>query len=176
MVWGWGGVGGLGEVGSRLTAVVGFRSASETFWLEKFRETSDRVVVMTEDGTAGVQGTTVDGLKGMLEAGEPIDQVLTAGPLGMMQAVAEATRPWEVPTVASMNPIMVDGIGMCGSCRVRVGEKILFACVDGPDMDAHRVDFEELKGRQRRFLAEERKALEQYRCGLEKKGVSCPRS
>ncbi|MBI2981223.1 MAG: hypothetical protein HYY44_02805 [Deltaproteobacteria bacterium] len=105
----------------------------------------------------------IDGLKKILSDETPIDQVLAIGPIGMMQAVAEATRPWEIPTTVSMNPIMVDGIGMCGSCRVKVGDHILFACVDGPDMDGHRVDFEELKTRQTRFREEEQHCLKKFR-------------
>lgn len=153
---------GFRELGSRLTTILGFRNSREIFWIDKFRNASNRLILMTEDGSAGEQGTTVTGLNKLLAEEDPVDQLLTAGPLGMMEAIAETTRPWEIPTLASMNPIMVDGIGMCGSCRVRVGDKILFACVDGPDMDAHRIDFGELKGRQRRFEAEERGALVRY--------------
>lgn len=169
---------GFREQGSGTTTVIGFKSAAEILWEEKFRKGSDCLILMTEDGSAGKKGTTIDGLREVISR-KPVDEVLAVGPLGMMQAVALLTRPEGISTSASMNPIMVDGIGMCGSCRVKVGEKILFACVDGPDMNAHQVDFEELKVRQKRFLKEEKAALERYRagsaggtdCALKAKGV-----
>ncbi len=150
------------ETGTHLTTLIGFKNAGEIFWRDHFEPLSHRFLLFTEDGSAGSKGTVADGLRSLV-ADFPLDQVITVGPLGMMQAVAEITRPWEIPTIASMNPIMVDGIGMCGSCRVKVGGKVLFACVDGPDMDAHQVDFEELKIRQRRFLTEEQETLRRYR-------------
>ncbi len=187
---------GFKQAGSKTTAIIGFRNSKEIFWKEKFEEWSDRLILMTEDGSSGSKGTTIDGLReilygsqmgaiggerdlpqlkrasGFASASESIDEVLTIGPIGMMQATAEATRSLKIPTFASMNSIMVDGIGMCGSCRVTVGGEVLFACVDGPDMDAHQVDFEELKVRQIRFRPEEERVLQKYHeeCALKKRG------
>ncbi len=161
------------EAGTRTTTIVGFRTQSDIFWLEKFHSFTDRLIVMTEDGSFenGKKGTTIDAVLDLIKSEAVIDEVLTIGPIGMMQAVAEVTRPLRIPTFASMNSIMVDGIGMCGSCRITVDGKVLFACVDGPDMDAHKVDFEELKVRQIRFRKEEQESLHQYReeCALQKK-------
>lgn len=150
------------EMGTGITTVVGFRTSSEVFWEERFRKLSSRLLLMTEDGSSGKKGTVIDGLREVLSGENPVNEVLAIGPIGMMQAAAEVTRPLKIPTYASMNSIMVDGIGMCGSCRVTVGGKVLFACVDGPDMDAHRVDFEELKRRQGRFQKEEQGMLRRY--------------
>lgn len=156
------------EIGASTTTIIGFRSRLQIFWEEKFREFSDRLLVMTEDGSSGRTGTVLDALGEVIAGENAIDEILTVGPIGMMGAVAEKTRPTKIPTFASMNPIMVDGIGMCGSCRVNVGGKVLFACVDGPDMDAHLVDFEELRLRQNRFRTEEKESLKKYRehCAL----------
>lgn len=161
------------EAGNRTTTIIGFRNTQEIFWRDRFQEFSDRLILMTEDGSAGEKGTTVDALRRVVDGEAVIDEVFTVGPLGMMEAVAEATRPKKIPTYASMNSIMVDGIGMCGSCRVTVDGKVLFACVDGPDMDAHKVDFKEMKIRQNRFRTEEHASLEKYRseCRLKRKGV-----
>jgi len=159
--------------GNRTTTIIGFRNSEEIFWRDRFQEFSDRVILVTEDGSAGEKGTTVDALRRVVEGEAAIHEVFTVGPLGMMEAVAEVTRPKKIPTFASMNSIMVDGIGMCGSCRVTVDGKVLFACVDGPDMDAHKVDFKEMKIRQKRFRTEEQASLQKYRseCRLKKTGV-----
>lgn len=162
------------RLGSGTTVIIGFRNAAEIFWKERFGEFSDRLLLMTEDGSSGKKGTTIDALREVVSQQDPIHEVLAVGPIGMMQAAAEVTRPRGIPTFASMNSIMVDGIGMCGSCRVTVGGKVLFACVDGPDMDAHQVDFEELKARQIRFRNEEQESLKKYReeCALRARGVN----
>lgn len=161
---------GFKEAGSGTTTIIGFRSKADCFWLDRFQKYSDHLVVMTEDGSFGEKGTTVDALRKVLSRPSLPNEVLTIGPLGMMQAVAEVTRPLKIKTIASMNPIMVDGIGMCGSCRVTVDGKVLFGCVDGPDMDAHKIDFEELKTRQKRFCVEEESSWKRYQddCALEK--------
>ena len=161
------------RIGSRTTTIVGFKTASEVFWKEKLHEFSDRFLLMTEDGSSGRKGTTIEALQEIVSEEVTIHEVLAIGPIGMMKAVAEATRSHGIPTFASMNSIMVDGIGMCGSCRVTVDGQVLFACVDGPDMDAHKVDFEELKVRQNRFRREEQKSLQRYRdeCRLKARGV-----
>lgn len=161
------------QAGNRTTTIIGFRNSEEIFWKDRFGEFSDRLILMTDDGSSGEKGTTVDALRKVVGGEATINEVFTVGPLGMMEAVAEATRSKQIPTFASMNSIMVDGIGMCGSCRVTVDGKVLFACVDGPDMDAHKVDFKEMKVRQNRFRAEEQMSLEKYRheCALKKKGI-----
>lgn len=162
---------GFRATGTKVATVIGFRTAAGIFWRERFTSLSNRFLLATEDGSQGIQGTVVDGLKKMI-ATESINGILAIGPIPMMQAVAEFTRPLGIKTYASMNPIMVDGIGMCGSCRVTVDGKVLFACVDGPDMDAHKVDFEELKIRQKRFQKEERTSLKKYHqeCALKRGG------
>lgn len=161
------------KAGCRTTTIIGFRNTEEIFWNDRFREFSDRLILMTDDGSSGEKGTTVDALKKVIASEATIHEVFTVGPLVMMEAVAEATRAKQIPTFASMNSIMVDGIGMCGSCRVTVDGKVLFACVDGPDMDAHKVDFKEMKIRQNRFRTEEQESLQKYRCecALKKKGI-----
>lgn len=153
---------GFREAGARTTTIIGFRNTSEIFWKEKFEQISNRVILATDDGSAGRKGNVVDALRDLLIENGSVDEVLTIGPIRMMQLVCEATRPLKIPTFASINSIMVDGIGMCGSCRVTVEGKVLFTCVDGPDFDGHKVDFEELRIRQGRFQREEQLSLQQY--------------
>ncbi|MEZ4222110.1 MAG: NADPH-dependent glutamate synthase [Polyangiaceae bacterium] len=157
------------EAGYRVTSIIGFRSKPLVFWEERFREISDELIVCTDDGSYGQPGFVTEALARVI-AQEPIPkQVIAIGPLPMMRACSEVTRPAAVPTVVSLNAIMVDGTGMCGSCRVTVGGDIRFACVDGPDFDAHAVDFDELMVRQRRFSGHETKAQTDYDhvCNLE---------
>ncbi len=160
------------KLGTHVTTVIGFRSQSEIFWKERFENLSSRLILMTDDGSAGAKGTVIDGLKMALSEGG-VDEVMAIGPIPMMKAVADVTRPLTIPTMASINSIMVDGIGMCGSCRVTVDGKVLFACVDGPDFDAHKVDFDELKIRQMRFASEEKNVLQKYRESLAASQVEC---
>lgn len=157
---------GFKRLGSHTTAIIGFRTAAEIFWHERFSQFCDHLVLTTEDGSSRTKGDVLTGLRQIIpdtNHAERIDEVLAIGPLAMMEAVAEFTRPLQIATWASMNPIMVDGIGMCGSCRVTVDGKVLFACIDGPDMDAHKINFAELKARQKRFANEERASREKYR-------------
>jgi homotetrameric NADPH-dependent glutamate synthase len=158
------------EAGNRTTAVVGFREASLVFWEDRLRQWSDRFVLCTDDGSAGRPGLVTDALADVLHD-DPADLVVAIGPMVMMRACAEVTRPLGVPTKVSLNTIMVDGTGMCGSCRVTVGGERRFACVDGPDFDAHLVDFDELLARGSRFRDDERKATADYEhvCNLEQK-------
>ncbi len=151
------------EKGAYVIGVIGFRSRSLIFWEQKFRQYSDELILCTDDGSQGLRGFVTDGLKHALERHPDVDEVVAVGPPVMMRACAEVTRPHKVKTVVSLNPIMVDGTGMCGGCRVTVGGKMKFACVDGPDFDAHEVDFEELMKRQRRFVEEEQRALNDWR-------------
>ncbi|HET6439082.1 MAG TPA: NADPH-dependent glutamate synthase [Anaeromyxobacter sp.] len=156
------------EAGNRVTGVIGFRTRGLVFWEERFREHCQKLVVCTDDGSYGRAGFVTGALEELCKRDRP-DLVVAIGPLPMMRACAEATRPFGVRTMVSLNAIMVDGTGMCGSCRVTVGKEVRFACVDGPDFDGHEVDFAELLTRQRRFRAEEARAAEDYAhvCNLE---------
>jgi homotetrameric NADPH-dependent glutamate synthase len=152
------------EAGNRVTAVLGFRRGDLVFWEEKFRAEADQVILCTEDGSRGRAGRVTDALTDLCAADAPDrpDLVVAIGPLVMMQACVAVTRPAAVRTMVSVNTIMVDGTGMCGSCRVTVSGKVRFACVDGPDFDGHQVDFDELLARQGRFRAEEAAASTDY--------------
>jgi homotetrameric NADPH-dependent glutamate synthase len=156
------------EAGNRTTAIVGFRDASLVFWEERLAHWSDRLVLCTDDGSRGRAGFVTAALADVLAQDRP-DLVVAIGPMAMMRACAEITRPFGVRTVVSLNTIMVDGTGMCGSCRVTIDGSVRFACVDGPDFDAHHVDFDELLARQGRFRAEEQAAIGTYEhlCSLE---------
>lgn len=157
------------EAGYRVTSIIGFRSQPLVFWEQRFREISDEVIVCTDDGSYGRPGFVTEALAEVITRDPAPDQVIAIGPLPMMRACADVTRPAGVHTVVSLNAIMVDGTGMCGSCRVTVGGDIRFACVDGPDFDAHAVDFDELMVRQRRFKSQETRAQTDYDhvCNLE---------
>ncbi|WP_413205205.1 NADPH-dependent glutamate synthase [Rhodospirillum sp. A1_3_36] len=148
---------GFRDAGNRVTAIMGFRSKELVFWEDRFQEASDALVICTDDGSAGREGFVTDALADIIASDRP-DLVVAIGPLPMMRACAEVTRPHGVKTMVSLNTIMVDGTGMCGSCRVTVGGEVKFACVDGPDFDGHAVDFAELMLRQKRFAPEETKA------------------
>ena len=145
------------EAGNRTTCIVGFRSADLVFWTDRLREYADELIVCTDDGSAGRPGLVTAALQDLIERDRP-DLVVAIGPMPMMRACTETTRPFGVPTRVSLNTIMVDGTGMCGSCRVTVGGEVRFACVDGPDFDAHRIDFDELIARQKRFKSQEQQA------------------
>ncbi|MBK7977500.1 MAG: sulfide/dihydroorotate dehydrogenase-like FAD/NAD-binding protein [Deltaproteobacteria bacterium] len=144
--------------GARVTAVVGFRSRARVFWEDRFAAAGDELIVVTEDGTRGERGRVTDVLARRIADSSCGERVVAIGPLAMMRACAELTRAVAVPTIVSLNPIMVDGTGMCGSCRVLVGGRMRFACVEGPEFDGHAVDFADLALRQPRFRAEERRA------------------
>jgi NAD(P)H-flavin reductase len=150
------------QVGATVIGVLGFRSRDLIFWEDRFRAVCDEVLICTDDGSAGIRGRVTDGVEAAIAAHDDIDEVVAIGPPIMMQATAETTRPHGIKTTVSLNPIMVDGTGMCGGCRVKVGGQIKFACVDGPDFDGHEVDFEHLMNRLRRFEADERVALERW--------------
>ncbi len=157
------------EAGNRTTGVIGFRNKDLVFWEKKFGKYCDDLVVCTDDGSYGKPGFVTQALKEICEKDKP-DLVIAIGPLPMMNACVETTRPFGVKTMVSLNAIMVDGTGMCGSCRVTVDKKVAFACVDGPDFDGHKVDFKELMARQKRFKSMETRASEDYAhvCNLEK--------
>lgn len=147
------------ERGATVIGVLGFRSAELVFWEDRFREVCDELILCTDDGSAGIRGLVTDGLELAMERYPDVGEVVAIGPPVMMQACAEVTRPRGVHTVVSLNPIMVDGTGMCGGCRVRVGDAVRFACVDGPDFDGHQVDFADLRARLTRYRGEEAQAL-----------------
>ncbi|MGN1078364.1 MAG: sulfide/dihydroorotate dehydrogenase-like FAD/NAD-binding protein [Candidatus Gallimonas sp.] len=160
----------LHELGAEVTAIVGFRNKDLVILEDEFKSISDRFYMMTDDGSYGEKGNVCAPLNKLLESGETFDEVITIGPLIMMKFVAQATKPYGVKTVASMNPIMIDGTGMCGCCRLTVGGEMKFACVDGPDFDAHLIDFDEAMKRSRTYSDFEAKAREKH-CNLYKKEV-----
>lgn len=137
----------LNEAGADVLSIIGFRTRNLIIYEDKFRRLSDELVVTTDDGSYGYHGLVTEPLKERLESGKARDLIITVGPVVMMAAVAEVTRPYNIKTIASLNPIMVDGTGMCGACRVTVGGETRFTCVDGPEFDAHQVDFQELSER-----------------------------
>ena len=152
-------------MGAEVTSIIGFRSKDIVILEDEFKACSDRLVLMTDDGTYGRQGNVTVPLKEMLEAGETFDEIITIGPLIMMKFVVAAAKPFGVPVTVSMNPIMIDGTGMCGGCRLtlhRDGKKLVqFACVDGPDFNGYEVDFDEAMSRGRMYAGFERHAYEE---------------
>ncbi len=150
------------QAGAYVVGIVGYRSKDLVFWEAKFRGACDELVLCTNDGSAGMKGFVTDGLRVALDKHPDVDEVIAIGPPIMMKACADATRARKVKTMVSVNPIMVDGTGMCGGCRVKVGDKVKFACVDGPDFDGHLVDFDDLMARLARFAAQEKNALERW--------------
>lgn len=150
------------ENGAYVIGIVGFRTKDLVFWEDKFRACCDEFIICTNDGSAGIKGLITDGIELAMKKHPDIGEVVAIGPPIMMKAVAEATRPHRIKTVVSANPIMVDGTGMCGGCRVKVGGQVKFACVDGPDFDGHLVDFDDLMSRLRRFNQEEQAAVERW--------------
>jgi NAD(P)H-flavin reductase len=154
----------LKNAGNKIISILGARSKDLLFWEDKLRSFSDQMIVTTDDGSYGRKGVVTEPLKELLEAGENIDLVVAIGPTVMMKFCAKTTEPFGVKTIVSLNPIMMDGTGMCGVCRVSVGGVTKFACVDGPDFDGHQVDWELLSARQRIYLDEERRSFEQWQC------------
>lgn len=147
------------ESGAYVIGVVGFRNKDLVFWKEKFERYCDELIICTDDGSVGVQGRVTVGLEMALDAHDDVDRVVAIGPPIMMKACAETTRSRDVETIVSMNPIMVDGTGMCGGCRVTVGNSVRFACVDGPEFNAHEVDFDDLMSRLTRFQKQEAESM-----------------
>ena len=151
----------LKEKGNRVITIMGARTKNLIFWEEELRSVSDRLIVTTDDGSYARKGLVTEPLKELLEAGG-VDRVIAIGPSIMMKFSAKTTEPFGVKTIVSLNPIMVDGTGMCGCCRVSVGGATKFVCVDGPDFDGHQVDWDLLFARQRIYLDEEKRSLEQW--------------
>ena len=160
----------LHELGCEVHSIIGFRSRDLVILQEEFSAASDKLILMTDDGTAGRKGLVTEPLAEALKNGENYDEIITIGPLVMMKFVVETARPYGVKTVVSMNPIMIDGTGMCGGCRLTVGGVTKFACVDGPEFDGYEVDFDEAMGRSVLYRDFERHAYEKT-CNLFRKEV-----
>lgn len=160
----------LHELGAEVHSVVGFRTHDLVILENEFASVSDKLVMMTDDGSYGEKGLVTDALKKLIEAGNAYDEVIVIGPVIMMKFVCLLTKEYGIKTIVSMNPIMIDGTGMCGGCRLTVGGKTKFACVDGPDFDGHEVDFDEAMKRSSIYKPFERHAYDEA-CNLFKKEV-----
>ncbi len=158
------------EQGTEVHAIVGFRTKDLVILEDEFKASSTKFVMMSDDGSCGEKGLVTDALRKLIESGEQYDEVIAIGPLVMMKFVCKLTKEFGIKTVVSMNPIMIDGTGMCGGCRLTVGGKTKFACVDGPEFDGHEVDFDEAMARGAMYKQFERKAHEDV-CNLFKTEV-----
>lgn len=145
------------ELGNKVISILGAKTKDILIFEDRMRAISDEVLITTDDGSYGIKGFVTNAIEELVKRGEKIDQVTAIGPGVMMKSVAEATRPYGIKTIVSLNPIMVDGTGMCGGCRVQVGEEMKFACVDGPEFDGHLVDFQGLMARGRMYRTQEAK-------------------
>ena len=152
----------LRREGNKVISILGARSKDLLFWEDELRSVSDQLIVTTDDGSYGRKGLVTEPLKELLESDDKVDRVIAIGPSIMMKFCAKTTEPFGVKTIVSLNPIMVDGTGMCGCCRVSVGGVTKFTCVDGPDFDGHQVDWDLLFARQRIYLDEEKCSFEQW--------------
>jgi NAD(P)H-flavin reductase len=150
------------ESGAYVIGVLGFRTRDLVFWEDKFRACCDELILCTDDGSAGIQGLVTEGMRQAIAKHPDIDECIAIGPPVMMKGCAEATRPHGIRTIVSLNPVMVDGTGMCGGCRVKLTSGVKFACVDGPDFDAHTVDFDDLMFRLQRYRTAEHEANERF--------------
>ena len=160
----------LHEQGTKVTGIVGFRNKDLVILEDEFRACCDDFIIMTDDGSYGEKGVVTAPLEKKIVEGANFDEVITIGPLIMMKFVVKTTKPHNVKTVVSMNPIMVDGTGMCGGCRLTVGGETKFACVDGPDFDGHKVDYAELMNRNGVYREREAEVRQTHKCRLEKLG------
>jgi ferredoxin/flavodoxin---NADP+ reductase len=158
---------GLKEAGNKVISIVGARTRELIILEKELEEICDTSYITTDDGSYGIKGFVTQKLQSLIDGGEKIDFVLAIGPIPMMRAIAELTRPYQIHTVVSLNPIMVDGIGMCGGCRAEVDHKTVFVCVDGPEFDGHKVDFTSLSNRNRSYASKEKEALDAHLCRLE---------
>ena len=155
----------LKEAGNRVTSIIGARTKSLIILEEDMKAASNELIVTTDDGSYGVHGFVSNVLQKIIDDGEKIDHVYAIGPVPMMKAIANLTRPYGIKTIVSLNAIMVDATGMCGACRVAVGGKTKFTCVDGPEFDGHQVDFDLLTNRLRMYCEQEGQSYERHRCG-----------
>ena len=158
------------EAGAEVDVIVGFRSKDIVILEDEFRAASDNMYLMTDDGSYGEHGFVTVKLQQLLEAGNKYDVVLAIGPIPMMKFVSKTTEPFGVKTMVSLNPIMIDGTGMCGGCRVTVGGETKFACVDGPEFDGHQVDYAELMSRNATYREREAEVTETHTCRMEAMG------
>ena len=158
------------EAGAEVDVIVGFRSKDIVILEDEFKAVSDNMYLMTDDGSYGEHGFVSVKLQQLLEAGNKYDAVLAIGPIPMMKFVCKTTEPFGVKTMVSLNPIMIDGTGMCGGCRVTVGGEVKFACVDGPEFDGHKVDFAELMSRNGTYTCREKEVTETHACRMEAMG------
>ena len=154
----------LKKAGNNVTSIIGSRTKSLLILEEEMKKVSDRLIVATDDGSYGFHGFVSAVLQNLIDAKEKIDRVYAIGPVPMMRVLCNVTKPHGIPTVVSLNSIMVDATGMCGACRVSVGGKTKFTCVDGPEFDGHQVDFELLANRLRMYASQEKQSMEAYRC------------
>ena len=164
----------LHNLGADVTVITGFRNKDLVILEDELKEVSNKLIVATDDGSNGNQGFVTDMLKKEIEAGEKFDEVIAIGPLVMMKFVCKLTEQYNIPTTVSMNPVMIDGTGMCGGCRVIVDGETKFACVDGPDFDGHQVDYDELMKRNstyREFEAHDRENCRMYKAADEMGGA-----
>ncbi len=152
----------LKDAGNEVISIIGGRSKEYVILEDEMKAVCDEVYPTTDDGSYGYHGFVTQKLQDLIDSGKKLDYVLAIGPIPMMKAVADVTRPYGIKTVVSLNPIMVDGTGMCGGCRALVDNKVVFVCVDGPEFDAHKVDFSVLTKRNRMYLKEEKQSLEEY--------------
>ena len=152
------------QAGNRVIAIMGARNKDLLFWEDELRRVSDQMIITTDDGSYGRKGLVTEPLRDLLAGGDEIGQVVAIGPSIMMKFCTKTTEPFGVKTIVSLNPIMVDGTGMCGCCRVTVAGVTRFACVDGPDFDGHQVDWDELVARQRTYRDEEGRSFERWKC------------
>ena len=150
------------ESGAYVIGVLGFRTRDLVFWEEKFRACCDELILCTDDGSAGIKGLVTEGIRQAVAKHPDIEECVAIGPPVMMKGCAEATRPHRIRTIVSLNPVMLDGTGMCGGCRVKLTTGVKFACVDGPDFDGHLVDFDDLMFRLQRYKATEREASARF--------------
>jgi ferredoxin--NADP+ reductase len=161
----------LKNAGNRVLSILGARTKDLLFWEDRLRSVSDELIVTTDDGSYARKGLVTEPLKELLESKQKIDLVVAIGPSIMMKFCAKTTEPFGVKTIVSLNPIMVDGTGMCGCCRVSVGGVTKFTCVDGPDFDGHQVDWDLLLARQRIYLDQEKQSRELFECQARKEAV-----
>lgn len=150
---------GLKEAGNTVVSIVGYRTKDVMFWQDRIAAVSSETIVCTDDGSFGEKGFVTQALQKVHDSGRTMDRIIAIGPPVMMRAVSEMTKPWGVSTWVSLNTVMVDGTGMCGGCRVSVGDETKFVCVDGPDFDAHKVDWEEMFHRMGTYREEEMAAI-----------------
>ena len=153
--------------GLSVDVIAGFRSKDIVILEEEFKACCDNLYITTDDGSYKEKGFVTDKLKALIEAGNQYDVVIAIGPVPMMKFVCKTTEPYGIKTIVSLNPIMIDGTGMCGGCRVTVGGKMKFACVDGPDFDGHQVDFDELMSRNAVYKSEEAEEEKRHACRME---------